>query len=225
MKALFRRRSLPVAALVVAATGMVSMGCGSAPKVQPKQAQAPKAQPAAQARSEATAQADAQRSWCSYLEALYLRAAPDAKHWPKLGQCMQAQTMASPEMLKRTAECSRAALEKFEGDPFTSEYAAEVSRCGAAALDAVSLGEAEIGPYVAAICSRMASCGESSYEDCREGLQEGLGPHLERALGAMNRRGRNAFQVCLKRMTCGDLGTQVVGCLEPIMDDLLWLPG
>jgi hypothetical protein len=133
--------------------------------------------------------------------------------------------MASPEMLRRTAKCSRAALEKLDGDPFTREYAAAVSRCGAQALDAVEATKAEVVPFVAAICGRMAKCGGVTLDECKDDLATGIGPHLERAVGAMNRRGREALEVCLNHISCGDLGSQVVGCLQPIMDDLLWLPG
>ncbi len=53
----------------------------------------------------------------------------------------------------------------------------------------------------------------------------GLGPHLERAIGAINSRGRSHLRACLKTVACDSIGAQVTSCLEPIMDDLLWLPG
>ena len=133
--------------------------------------------------------------------------------------------MARPEMLRRTAECSLHALEAFKGDPFTPEYAAEVTRCGAEALDAMSVSESELAPIVATLCGRVAACGEVSFNDCRDTLQLGLGPHLERALGAINTRGRTQLRACLKTAACDSIGAQVTTCLEPIMDGLLWLPG
>jgi len=170
-------------------------------------------------------QADAQRVWCEYLEALYQRATGEGASWPNKAECLAAQTLAAPEMLRRTAICSRAALERFAGDPFTRAYAAEVSRCGSSALDAVEADGAALAPYVAAICGSMSRCGESTYEACQREFGEGFAPNLERAVGAMNRRGRANFEVCLSKLRCGDVGSQVVGCLEPIMNGLLWLPG
>jgi hypothetical protein len=175
--------------------------------------------------AEARAQRDAQGAWCKYLEALYLRAAQGAKSWPRFQQCTQVTTMASPEMLQRTAQCSLKALKQFKGDPFTAEYAAEVSRCGAEALDAIVVTETDLAPFVAAICGRAATCGSVEYGECRESLEAGLGPHLERAIGAINRRGRSQLRACFKAATCEELPSQITACLEPIMDSLLWLPG
>jgi hypothetical protein len=231
VKGKFRRRSFRIAtvALATMAAGLLSAGCSSTPKSQPKQAEARAAKKTPEgnkaAVAESTAQKAAQREWCTYLEALYMRAVEGAGEWPKRAECMSASTLAAPEMLQRTARCSREALDRFEGDPFTSEYAAEVSRCGAEAIDSVEASNAELTPFVAAICGRMSACGDASYAECRDSLEAGLGPHLERAVGAMNGKGRAAFRVCLSRLQCGDLGNQLVGCLEPIMDGLLWLPG
>lgn len=229
---MFRRRSFRIAtvALALSTAGLLSAGCSSTPKSQPKQAEAQAPKKPSEggekaAVAESSAQKAAQREWCSYLEALYMRAVEGANEWPKRSECMSASTLAAPEMLQRTARCSREALDRFEGDPFTSEYAAEVSRCGAEAIDSVEASDAELTPFVAAICGRMSACGDASYAECRDSLEAGLGPHLERAVGAMNRKGRAAFRVCLSHLQCGDLGDQLVGCLEPIMDGLLWLPG
>jgi hypothetical protein len=69
------------------------------------------------------------------LQALYLRAAEGETSWPKFQECAGATTTAAPAMLQATAECSLRALDHFQGDPFTTAYAAEVSRCGAEAMD------------------------------------------------------------------------------------------
>jgi hypothetical protein len=225
----FPRRAQSAAAIAcaLAASFVLSIGCASGPTSQAQKAQTtPKMTEAERiALAEAADEKDAQRSWCDYLEALYKRAAEGAESWPMRDDCLAARTMASPEMLRRTATCSKAALDKFEGDPFTREYAAAVSQCGSDALDAVEAKGPDLVPFVAAICGRMATCGDVTYAECRDGLTSGLGPHLERAIGAMNRRGRTALEVCLKKIECGDMGSQVVRCLEPIMDGLLWLPG
>ncbi|MDI3286581.1 hypothetical protein QHF83_24955 [Polyangium sp. 15x6] len=228
-----RRRSLGalLLSLAMASAAFAAVGCGAAPKGNRDARSAnPNIVKVAgttedPALVEAADERAAQRVWCEYLEALYQRATGDKERWPSRDECIEAKTMASPEMLRRTASCSRAALDKFDGDPFTSAYAAEVSRCGSSALDAVVVKVEEITPYVTAICGRMARCGEATYDECRGELGNGLAPHLERAVGAMNRRGRMAFEVCLKNLSCGDVGSQVVSCLEPIMDGLLWLPG
>src|SRR5689334_24348237 len=51
---------------------------------------------------------------------------------------LEQRSSARPELLERTAACSRQALEGFPGDPFTVEYAMEVKRCGADAIEARS---------------------------------------------------------------------------------------
>jgi len=209
-------------------TFVLSIGCTSGPtsKTAQDESAKPKGTEAERvALAEAAAEKDAQTTWCDYLEALYKRAAEGSGSWPMKGDCLSARTMASPEMLQRTAKCSKAALDRFDGDPFTREYAAAVSQCGSDALDAVEAKAPDLVPFVAAICGRMATCGDVTYSECRDGLTSGLGPHLERAVGAMNRRGRTALYVCFKNLECGDMGSQVVRCLEPIMDALLWLPG
>lgn len=228
-----RRRTLGALLLTITTAGaaFAAAGCGAAPKGnQAARSADPNIVRVAgtnedPAIREAADERSAQQAWCEYLEALYHRATGENGAWPSRAECVEARTMASPEMLRRTASCSRAALDRFDGDPFTSSYAAEVSRCGSSALDAVEAKVEEITPYVAAICGRMSRCGEATYDECRGELGNGLRPHLERAVGAMNRRGRAAFEVCLQNISCGDVGSQVVSCLEPIMDGLLWLPG
>src|SRR5262249_11094021 len=151
--------------------------------------------------------------WCTYLEQLYFRVEQAAPKWPKFEECTTVRTTASPDMLHRTAECSMRALQEFDGDPFTVDYAAEVSRCGAEAIDSVRAGPAELEPIVASICTRAAACGEANYAECRTGLEQGIGPRLERAIGAINTRARQQLRACLSTATCNDVGTQITSCL------------
>ena len=221
MKGFFRRRYVVATFMTFAA-----MGCSAAPANRPaKQAQKAPSSPAEiAATAAASEQQDAQRIWCEYLDALHRRADDHAEPLPTLQQCLTARTFASPKMLRQTAACSRQALEKTDGDPFTNEYAAAVARCGADALDACEAPVTDLEPFVSAICTRMDSCGEVQYTQCQMGLSGGITPHLARAVGAMNGKGRQAFEGCLKKLSCGDMGSQIVECLDPIMDKLLWLP-
>lgn len=228
------------APLIVAAGLIVAVapGCGAAPASSTSAAATP-AQAGKVATTQGTKQAPApgpqtaeeeqraaQQVWCSYLQDLYLRAAgPGAGGWPRYPQCLEVRTMASPRMLRQTAECSRRALDRFEGDPFTMEYAAEVSRCGAQALDSAADTAPDLVPYVAAICGRVVECEDVDFAECRETLEAGLGPQLQRAVGAMNERGRTELRTCFSGMTCGDIGEQMSACIEPILDSMLWLPG
>lgn len=217
------------AAIVLVALGsgiVAACGGAAAPPAAPEAHRAPVlTNEDRHAMVEAKAQRDAQRTWCAYLEALYLRAADGATSWPRFQQCTEITTMAAPEMLRRTADCSLEALRQFPGDPFTMEYASEVSRCGAMALDAMALEQSEVAPFVSAICTRASSCGQvQDFGECREHLASGIGHHLGRAVGAMNRRGREQLRSCLRTASCTELGTQISACLEPIMDALLWLP-
>src|SRR5262249_4455131 len=123
------------------------------------------------------------------------------------------------------AECSLEALRTFKGDPFTPEYAAMVSRCGAEALDQMVVTQTELAPFVATICGRMTACGQADYTECRERLAQSVGPHLEAAIGAINTKGRAQLRACLKTVSCDDISGQISACLEPLMDGLLWLPG
>jgi hypothetical protein len=173
---------------------------------------------------EQAAQRDAQRAWCGYLQALYLRADATAKAWPQFQECAEVQSTASPGLLKQTADCSLRALNMFEGDPFTAAYAGEVSRCGAAALDAAAVTHVEIEPFVAALCGRAAACGEASFEGCAASFDPGVVINLERAVGAMNRRSREELRGCLRAPPCEALDERISTCLEPIMGALLWLP-
>jgi hypothetical protein len=209
----------------------LALGCGGAPQQAPDKAAAREVRPApaAPAQPPASAEqeaADAQRAWCDYLQDLYSRAAVGGNAWPRYQQCLQARTVASPKMLKQTAECSHRALQSFQGDPFTVEYAAEVSRCGSQAIEKSEASGADLAPYIAAICGRVTTCeADIDYAECRQGLEEGLGPHLRRAVGAVNERGREQLRTCFSAVTCEDIGGQITACLEPLMDSLLWLPG
>jgi hypothetical protein len=213
----------------------LALGCGGAPQQAAGEAAArekaapeekPAAAPAQRPASEEQEAADAQRAWCDYLQALYARASVGTGAWPRYAQCLKARTVAAPKMLRQTAECSHRALQAFQGDPFTVEYAAEVSRCGTQAIEMSEASGADLAPYIAAICGRVTSCEAGvDYAECRRGLEEGLGPHLRRAVGAVNERGREQLRACFSAVTCEDVGGQITACLEPLLDSLLWLPG
>jgi hypothetical protein len=179
----------------------------------------PGAAPAAQA------QARAQQQWCGYLEALYRRVTTDGTPWPRLGDCLAQGSTASVAMLEHTAACSRKALDGFEGDPLTDAYAQEVRRCGAEALEASTLSQPEIEPFTSVICKRAAACGTQDYAPCLADFEGPLGAKLRRAVGAINDESRVRLAACLEAAACQDATTQIAGCLEPIMDRLLWLPG
>ncbi|XXX75039.1 hypothetical protein WMF30_46035 [Sorangium sp. So ce134] len=240
MKGTIRGRSSRAAFSMLGAASLISTalasGCGGSRP--PAASAAAAARPAPEARGgqgerRATAeqreqreQREAQRAWCVYLEELYERATEQSKGWPKFEQCTRMTTMASPQMLRATSECSLAALRRFDGDPFTAAYAEEVSRCGSEAMTATTLPRSDLAPFMAVLCGRIAGCGDLDYDTCRQSLEDGLGPQLERAIGAMNARGRQEVRACFGKLACGgDLGPQISACLEPIMDDLLWLPG
>jgi hypothetical protein len=173
---------------------------------------------------EAIDQKRAQHVWCEYLQALYLRVTAGALGWPRLAECDAVKSTASPEVLTQTAECALHALNTFEGDPFTAAYAGEVSRCGVAALNAAAARSVEIEPFVGAICSRAVACGEATDLECRESFSPVLVLNLERAIGAMNRGGREQLRACLRATSCEALQGRISTCLEPILDQLLWLP-
>lgn len=167
-------------------------------------------------------QKQAQHVWCEYLEALYLRANAGALGWPRLAECAAVRSTASPEVLTQTADCALHALNTFAGDPFSAAYAGEVSRCGVAALNAAA--SVEIEPFVGALCSRAVACGAASDVECRESFSPALIMNLERAIGAMNRGGREQLRACLRASSCEALEGRISTCLDPILDQLLWLP-
>jgi hypothetical protein len=170
-------------------------------------------------------QADAQKAWCHYLDALYARATQGKTRWSRLEQCQRTTTSASPKMLKQTADCSLRALERFQGDPFSDAYAAEVGRCGSEAIEALTISRVELAPYVATICARASTCGDVDAQECRSILEGKLSLPLGRAIGSLNSKSRGELKACFKSATCQDVGSQIAGCLEPMMDKLLWTPG
>ncbi len=170
-------------------------------------------------------QVSAQRRWCAYLDALYHRATRDGTSWEQLERCNAETSTAAPEMLERTAACSQEALDGFTGDPFTDAYAAQVKRCGTTTLEAMALPAAEVEPYLVTICERVASCGGATADECRSSIAERVGPRLARALGAINAESRMSLRACLQTAACEDVTNQIAGCLEPILDHLLWTPG
>ena len=191
---------------------------------------------------EARQQRQAQRAWCNYLDELWVRTAhaptadpaldvPGAamprevpRHWPRFEQCLEVTTTASPVLLRKTADCSLAALRRVQGDPFTPAHAAEVSRCGAEAIQGMQVSKSELEPFVSTICTQVSSCGEIGMMECSTGLREQFGPDLERAVGAINSRGRTELKACLKGVPCRGAGGHIAGCLEPLMENLIWLP-
>jgi hypothetical protein len=223
-----RTDARPAGAFCLIAVAALALGCaGSAPGPASKPTSSGPA--AADAEPDLAAgareQRDAQKAWCNYLEALYLRAAEGATRWPRFHQCTEVTTMASPAMLHATADCALHALRQFEGNPFTNEHALEVSRCGAIAIEQSTASPTEIAPVVATICGRLVQCEDVDYAECRQGVVRGLGDEFRKAIGAMNQRGRAELRACLGKASCEELTTQISACIQPIMESLLWLPG
>jgi len=212
---------------------IVAAGCAHAPNAPA--VRAPAAPPArasatpaavAEALVEAHAQVRAQRVWCTYLDTLYRRASHDGSPWPHRDECLANTSNASPEMLERTATCSRRALDGFTGDPLTPEYAALVHRCGADALDSVALALGELDPFLEIVCRRAETCDATPYDECRAALAPRVMTRLGRAIGAINQGNRARLRTCLRTVGCEvRIGDRLSGCIEPIMDKLLWLPG
>lgn len=212
-----------LAVALVAGCGGSTSRDAATPAGAPARASAATAGQAAR-NAEVREQRDAQRVWCGYLQALYLRADEEATSWPRYQQCAEAITMASPAMLRATADCSLVALQRFQGDPFTATYAAEVSRCGVEAIERATVPASDLAPFVTTLCGRVSSCEEVDFAECRTRLEEELAPHLMRAVGSMNQRGREQLEACLGTVSCENIGGQISSCIEPIMDNLLWLP-
>lgn len=211
--------------LVIAAAG-----CGHA---QPAPGTRPPAAPAPapgetrsmEAPADPGAQARAQRAWCEYLDALFQRAAHEKGPWPRRDECLAHGSNASPEMLERTATCSRKALDGFTGDPLTPEYAAIVRRCGSDALDSVALTPAAIEPFLELVCRRAETCDQTPYNECRAALQPRVAARLGRTIGAINTENRTRLRECFATVGCEvPIADRLSGCIEPIMDKLLWLP-
>jgi hypothetical protein len=229
-----RRSSDPptrVAALasLFALSFAVAAGCGGSAKPAPPKsaAKAPATRsPTFESRElPGTPEAQsAQRAWCDYLEALYRRATPQTDAWPQRDACLHHTSSATPEMLQRTAACSHQALDGFSGDPFTPAYAAAVRRCGVEVIDALSVPTSELDPYVDTLCERASSCGPSDAIACRAEVGQRYGKKLGRAVGILNEDSRIELRRCLQTAACGDMTEQISGCLEPLLDRLLWTP-
>ena len=224
------RRIIRRWAIGLACTTYSLVGCTSAPPLDPSSLQSrpvllqtTETQVSGEVVELRDEQREAQRAWCDYLDALHRRSGTSA-HMPDLEKCMRARTYAAPKMLRQTAQCSRVALDQIEGDPFTRDYAAAVARCGADALDACEAGTAEVAPILATICASVARCSDANIVECPRLLEGRIKLHLSRAVGAMNELGRDVFQACLYHMSCTDVSSQIVKCLEPVMEGLLWLP-
>ncbi len=207
--------------------GAAGTGCHQPPPASPPAA--PEARPSPLFESQvlpvASAQSRAQKSWCTYLDALYHRATRDGSSWAQLERCGTQTSSAAPEMLERTAACSQQALDGFEGDPFTPGYAAAVKHCGSTVLESLALTPAQVEPYVATICERAVACNAMAPDDCRADVAVRMGKRLGRALGALNEESRLTVQQCLQTAECQDVGDQIAACLEPVLDRLLWTPG
>ncbi len=204
-------------------------GCSHAPPAAtpPRPAApAPRVEaPRGEAPADVGAQRRAQRTWCGYLDELYQRASKDGSPWPRRDECLAHSSNASPEMLERTATCSQKALQSFSGDPLTPEYAALVKRCGSEALDSVALKPTEIDSFLEIVCRRAETCDQTPYTECRAALAPRVAARLGRTIGALNHESRARLRECLGTVGCEvPIGDRLSGCIEPIMDKLLWLP-
>jgi hypothetical protein len=222
-----RRRAVHCSfALLSSALGVAGVGCHrQAPATASSAPATPSSPFESQIQSGDGAQVRAQKSWCTYLDALYHRATHDGTRWPQLGECSAQTSAAAPEMLERTAACSQQALDGFEGDPFTPAYAAAVKRCGSTVLETLALQPEEVEPYVAVICERASACGSMAPGDCHADVSVQMGKRLGRALGALNAESRLTIRKCLATAECQDVADQISTCLEPVLDRLLWTPG
>jgi len=207
---------------------MAIAGCAASPAPTPAPpkptAASSEARPPPPRAREAKAEQDAQRSWCGYLKALYLRADKDATEWSRFDECMKVKSTAAPQLLEQTASCSLRALNAFQGDPFNAAYAREVARCGTEAIGAIRASRAEIEPFITDLCGRATACGAFDAVQCRASFDESVEAMLEHAVGAMNRTGRDELHACLRGSSCEELQGRIKSCLEPIVDRLLWLP-
>jgi hypothetical protein len=219
-------RSAPLLVLVAAGCAPPAPAASCAVAAVPPVVVAPASRPApAPATGDETPERRAQRAWCGYLDVLFRRASRDDTPWPHREACLAQTSNAAPRMLEHTASCSQHALDGFAGDPLTPAYAALVKRCGVEALDATALAPAELSPFVDVVCQRAQACDGTPYADCRAAIASPLGARLGRAIGALNDESRARLRVCLGAVGCEvQLGDRLAGCLEPIMDKLLWLP-
>jgi hypothetical protein len=218
-----------ISGAILALSAIFASGCAHhAPAAKPAP-QVARATPSPLFESSApmaqTAQQRAQHAWCDYLETLYRRSSPSGAPWDQLGACKAHLTTASPELLERTVACSRSALQGFSGDPLTEAYAAEVRRCGAGAIAALTLPPAQIEPYLALVCERAAACGgKSSAVECASDVSARYGAKLGRVIGIINEEGRSEVRRCLRTAACQDVGDQIASCVDPVLDRLLWTP-
>jgi hypothetical protein len=213
----------------LATLGAVALGCSrGAPPAHPSTttaARVPPRTPVFESSVPAVeAQRRAQRVWCTYLDALYHRATRDGTKWSQLERCNIETSTASPELLERTAACSQQALDGFDGDPFTPEYAAEVKRCGATVLEAMALTTEDLEPIVSLACQQAPACGQGEVDGCRSDVTTRLGKRLGRAVGALNGESRIALRRCLRATACQSVDDRIASCLEPMLDRLLWTP-
>jgi hypothetical protein len=207
--------------------GASALGCShpaTTPAASPKKSQAPTPPFESSMPEPAQAQVRAQHAWCAYLEALYHRAVMNGSAWDQLNKCNTEGSNASPEILERTAACSQKALDDFSGDPFTDAYAAEVKRCGTAALEATALEPDAVEPYITLACQRASACGKETLAECQTELTARLGHRLGLAIGALNGQSRIAVRRCLQTAACAGAEDQLSTCLDPLLDKLLWTP-
>jgi hypothetical protein len=210
-------------AAISTALGAVALGCSRA-ATQPQPSSPPARSPVFESSTPVVeAQRRAQRAWCEYLDALYHRATRDGTKWAQHERC-NTETSTAPELLERTAACSQQALDGFDGDPFTEAYAAAVKRCGATALEAMALSPDELEPFVSLACKQAPACGQGEVEGCRSDVTTRLGKRLGRAVGALNGESRIALRRCLQSSECQSVDDRISGCLEPMLDRLLWTP-
>jgi hypothetical protein len=211
----------PIAPLLLL---LVGAGCArAAPPTAPSVAQVASREPIA-LRTESREQR-AQRVWCEYLDALYRRATSRDVRWSHHEECLHAPSTASPAMLERTATCARRALDGLAGDPFTPAYAEAGRRCGSEALDASALAGPALEPFLQAICKRAETCDSMAYAECRAAIAPRLAARLGRAIGALNDASQARLAACLAHAACDEpMGDRLSGCVEPIMENLLWLP-
>src|SRR6478609_7190608 len=102
-----RHTTIIIAAMAIA-------GCAASPTPAPSKSTAPSAKARPPLTHEGVnADRAAQRTWCSYLKALYLRAEDGATEWPSFNECVEVKGTAAPALLEQTAACSLRALNAF----------------------------------------------------------------------------------------------------------------
>ncbi len=206
-----------------ACSAILLLGCASAPDA-PVRATAARAQAASAAElAEARALGEGRLAWCSYLQELYRRGQGDA-NWPGFDACMRTATTGSAEVAKVAAECSMRVLDGFGGSPFSEEYANRAGLCGSEAIERSSADARDVDRLALAICVHADACGAAP-PACRLRVETAMGPQLTRVVGALNRPARRELARCITRTSCGEIADDVTGCLEPLMDRLLYSSG